>query len=426
MNTSLKEILKAHAGRDLESVTAMSSKRDPYRRDTTANRRDAQWVADVMAQHVTQTAIHPRGLHYVLVTVQPIKPNGKPYLNTEADWEWLSGNALVNARWLGAVSFDSIVDERNSPPVIRVPLGFDIQIEAMPEVEIPDADDLEPRVVVYTEKSGDAGFWWQAQPYTLIIAGEKTSLEPVIDPVATECNAGIFLPTGEMSDTMIWQMVQMIEQCGRPAVLFYLSDFDPSGFSMPKNVARKLQAMADLGHLTQPVTVHDVALTFEQCEALDLPSTPIKATDKRAAKWTAATGRQQTEIDALATLRPRELRKILRDAIAPYWDAGLKDRIIEAVGRYEVTQTERLADQIGPDQMQSIRDAIAEKLPEAQAALDEIRRLTAIDPTGFDLDPLVLPEPKLVGLPSRSPLLDPADDWLTQTEKLVARKKYEV
>lgn len=432
MNINLRDVLKARSGGDLDGATAMSSKRDPYRRDTPANRRDAEWVADMLAQHVTGDTIHPRGLHYVLVTVAPAKPDGKPYRNTEADWEWLSGNALVNARWLGTVPFDRISDERNAPPVIRVPRGYDVQIEAMPEVTLPDADELEPRVVVYTKESGDAGFWWRQQPYTLIICGEKTSLEPVIAPVADQCNAAIFLPTGEMSDGMVWQMVRMIEECGRPAVVFYLSDFDPSGFSMPKNIARKLQAMGDLGHLTQKVTLHDVALTYEQCEALGLPSTPIKATDKRAAAWRAATGREQTEIDALATLQPQVLRSILQEAVAPYWDAGLRKRIFEYVAEYQVEQTRRLADQIGPDQMRTIRDAITAKLPEAQAALDEIRRLTAIDADEFDLDPLDpldpldLPEPELVGKPSRSPLLDPAEDWLAQTRRLVERRRFEV
>jgi hypothetical protein len=293
-------------------------------------------------------------------------------------------------------------------------------------ITLPDPDELEPRVVVYTEVSGDGGFWWREQPYTLIICGEKTSLNPVIAPIAEECNSGVFLPTGEMSDSMIWRMAQMIEDCDRPAVVFYLSDFDPSGFSMPKNVARKLQALCDLGHISHPVTVHDVALTYEQCEALALPSTPIKASDKRGPKWIAATGRQQTEIDALATLQSETLRQILRDAIAPYWDAGLKGRILSAVAEYQIEQTERLADQIGPEQMTAIRDAIGEKMSVAEQAITDLRRATAIDADDFDLDDLILPEAELEGLPTRNPLLDPADDWLSQTEKLVARKRYDV
>lgn len=412
---------------NLDALSAMSSKTDPYRRDTDAGHRDAAWVAKVLQKHVSQERIHNRGLHYVLVTVSPKKPNGKPYRNTDADWKWLSENAIANARWLGAIPFDRITDERNHPPLIRVPQGYDVEIKPIPHISLPSPEELEPQVVVTnSSRHAGGGYEWREQPYTLIICGEKTSLDPVIAPIAKECNAGVFLPTGEMSDSMIWQMAQMIEDCKRPSVVFYLSDFDPSGFSMPKNVARKLQALGDLGHLTHPVTVHDVALTFEQCEELDLPSSPIKKSDKRAPKWVAATGRQQTEIDALSTLQPEVLSEILRDAIAPYWDETLGGRVHLAVQEYEDKQAARLADKIGQDRIENIRDVVAEKLSEAQTAIDYMLNAFTIDEDDFDLDELIFPEPKLDGEPSRPPLLDPNDDWLTQTAKLVARKKYDV
>ncbi|TFG86302.1 MAG: hypothetical protein E4H18_04515, partial [Hyphomicrobiales bacterium] len=236
---------------------------------------------------------------------------------------WMSGLALTAARWLGYVGFDRIIDNRNETPVVRIPANFRIAISVDAEIELPSPEDFEPSVWVFPAGSGDLDFHWRAQPYTLIFAGEKASLAAVIDPVARDVNAMIFLPTGEMSDGMIWTMVKAIENAARPAVIFYLADFDPAGFSMPKNLARKLQAMRTLGHLTQPVTAHATALTLEQCVEFGLPSTPIKATDRRAAAWTAATGREQTEIDALAALNPRALQKILRDAVEPYFDVTL-------------------------------------------------------------------------------------------------------
>lgn len=44
---------------------------------------------------------------------------------------------------------------------------------------------------------------------------------------------------------------------------------------------------------------------------------PPKATERRADKWTAAMGVQQTEIDALAALQPDVLTQMATDAIAP-------------------------------------------------------------------------------------------------------------
>src|SRR5271166_4177666 len=72
----------------------------------------------------------------------------------------------------------------------------------------------------------------------------------------------------------------------------------------------KLQALIDLrGHQDLEVQVHAVALTYDQVCEFDLPSTPLKEDEKRAGAWKEAWNREQTEIDALATLQPEVLRQ---------------------------------------------------------------------------------------------------------------------
>ena len=63
--------------------------------------------------------------------------------------------------------------------------------------------------------------------------------------------------------------------------------------------------------------VHRVALTPDQVREYGLPSTPLKDTEKRADKWRAAMGVEQTEIDALASLRPDLLRDIASAGAGP-------------------------------------------------------------------------------------------------------------
>jgi crossover junction endodeoxyribonuclease RuvC len=59
-----------------------------------------------------------------------------------------------------------------------------------------------------------------------------------------------------------------------------------------------------------------VALTAEQVKELDLPSTPMKEGEKRAADWRAAFGIDQTEIDALTTPTRRPiLERMIRHGI---------------------------------------------------------------------------------------------------------------
>src|SRR5260221_2556780 len=92
---------------------------------------------------------------------------------------------------------------------------------------------------------------------------------------------------------------------------------------MPISVSRKLQA---LRHPELNIQVHHVALTLSQVREYGLPSTPLSETERRENKWRRVMGHEQTEIDALAALRPEILKAIARDAIKPFWDETLNSR----------------------------------------------------------------------------------------------------
>ena len=149
----------------------------------------------------------------------------------------------------------------------------------------------------------------------------------MLEPIAQQIKGELLLPTGEMSDTMIAEMAARAAADPRPAVALYFSDFDPSGHQMSISLSRKLQALRTLRHPDRLASrVHGVALTLAQVHELNLPSTPLKATEKRADKWRARMGHEQTEIDALAALRPEELRRIALDALKPFFDFDLDAR----------------------------------------------------------------------------------------------------
>src|SRR5262245_38079487 len=100
---------------------------------------------------------------------------------------------------------------------------------------------------------------------------------------------------------------------------------------MPISIARKLQALKTLLYRNIEVHLSRGALTREQAERYDLPSTPLKPTELRGDNWRAATGREQTELDALLALHPGVMQQIARDAVAPFFDATLARRCAEAV-----------------------------------------------------------------------------------------------
>jgi hypothetical protein len=126
----------------------------------------------------------------------------------------------------------------------------------------------------------------------------------VLLPIARAKQADLYLPSREISDTLLHRMASDAVKDGRPLVVFTLSDCDPAGHQMPVSIARKLQSLRDLLFPKFRFEVVPVALTVDQVRELGLPSTPLKETEKRADRWREAFGVEQTEIDALATLQP--------------------------------------------------------------------------------------------------------------------------
>ena len=79
---------------------------------------------------------------------------------------------------------------------------------------------------------------------------------------------------------------------------------------MPISFSRKLQALRTLHFPDLRIAVHRVALTLDQVRELNLPSTPLKTTEKRADKWRARMEHEQTEIDALGCAAARGAARI--------------------------------------------------------------------------------------------------------------------
>lgn len=405
------------AGGSMKSLTVLAPQNDPFRVDTPAGHRDGQWLADRIAALRLIGPRHLRGLHYVLID-QP-KPNGLPYNNTEADWQWL-GMVAKAARWLRYVPFDRIVDQRNDEPIVKLwrPSNPEPYVSVDFEIYLPDADDLTPHVKV-------AGFTG-AQPYHLVLVGEKSSLRSVLEPVADRYQADLYLPTGEISDTQAYMMARSAVADGRPMVVFYFADCDPSGWQMPVSLTRKLQALQAIEFPELEFRPYRVGLIPDQVREYGLPSTPLKDTEKRADKWTAAMGVRQTEIDALAALQPDLLRRIADDAIAPFYDRSLDRRVAEARRQWLADAQQAVDQQAGGDQAELLRAEAVERIEQKRAELEAIIDSLRLDADVFDLPPIpAVPEPVIDAEPPE-PLCDSRWDFAEQCRRLIASKTYEM
>jgi hypothetical protein len=105
---------------------------------------------------------------------------------------------------------------------------------------------------------------------------KKTALYDVLRPLADRYDCELILPTGEATDTLVYEMAERAAEDGRPAKVLYFSDFDPSGWQMAISVARRLQGLAHVEFPELDIQVHRVALTIEQILEHDLPESPWK------------------------------------------------------------------------------------------------------------------------------------------------------
>ena len=190
---------------------------------------------------------------------------------------------------------------------------------------------------------------------------------------------------------------------------------------MPISVSRKLQALQTLEFPSLKVELHPVALTLGQVVSLDLPSTPLKETERRADRWREAMGREQTEIDALAALQPDVLRQVARDAIAPFWDATLDSRATRAVIEWQEKADETLHNHPA---YESACEKILEARDEIERPIEwlrEAQQQAQADLT-VALPPVASIEPQLSRV-KPTPLFDSEGDFAGACRRLIDHKK---
>lgn len=104
---------------------------------------------------------------------------------------------------------------------------------------------------------------------------------------------------------------------GKPTVILYFGDFDPSGWEMPEAMLETFHG--DMGVDEEDLTMYRCALTEDQVHGLSLPHSPeaLKHTDSRAAKFIDKFGRMAVELDAIS---PEDLEDLVADSIESILD----------------------------------------------------------------------------------------------------------
>jgi hypothetical protein len=207
--------------------------------------------------------------------------------------------------------------------------------------------------------------------------------------------------------------------------VFTISDCDPAGYQMPISVARKLQALQDLLYPDLDFEVRPVALTVDQVREMGLPSTPLKETERRADRWRDAFGVEQTEIDALCTLQPDALRKLVQDAVEPFFDSTLGARVWAAKEEWTAAAQAELDAHLDAGILDTIREQAGVRLAELESEIETLNKaLRQSVPTNVTLPAVVIPDPVIDESLHGTPLVSSGWSWAEQTRALIARKSY--
>jgi hypothetical protein len=222
------------------------------------------------------------------------------------------------------VSASAFVDRRNADAVEYV-----VQKNAAPDAyvwnylsrydfQFPGFSDL-PR---YNVRGYEAN-----QGYHLEVWCEKSTMNDILLPLCETYGANLQIGSGELSITAALSLVGRLERAGRPARIFYVSDFDPAGQSMPVAVSRKVEYFVERLGLDLDIRIFPVVLTLDQVREYGLPRTPIKETERRRAGFEGRYGEGAVELDALEALYPGQLSDILRSYMDSYYDHTLAERV---------------------------------------------------------------------------------------------------
>jgi hypothetical protein len=156
---------------------------------------------------------------------------------------------------------------------------------------------------------------WEHQPVYVEVMLEKEALSGVLEDVCSSNHVVLNINKGYSSTSAMYEAAtRMHERANyRDIHVLYLGDHDASGLDMLRDVEDRLIEYT----VGANITVHHVALTFEQTQEHDLIANYTKELDARAKPYLDEFGEDCWELDAL---EPGVLQELLTEEIDALMD----------------------------------------------------------------------------------------------------------
>jgi len=230
--------------------------------------------------------------------------NLKLVAKTEAECSQTVGRLLIELRLDGTIPFSHIADNTRW---VRKPTTYDSY-----------ADALEDTARFYRQS-----VWTNQKDYCEVWL-EKEGLAAVLYPVTSLYDVPLMATKGYSSISFLHSAAETITAQRKPAFLYYVGDWDPSGLDITKNVERRLREFAPEAE----IHFERIAVTQQQIDEWELPSRPTKSSDSRARGFQG----NSVEVDSIP---PTQLRALIQAKIEQHINGDELARIkaIEAAER---------------------------------------------------------------------------------------------
>lgn len=170
---------------------------------------------------------------------------------TEAGYRRVQ-RALSDMRERNELPFDWVADNTRW---MRKPVSFDSIDQALADAAASYRRDL-----------------WSSSPVLVEVWCESDSTASTVATVTEEWDVPLMVTRGYPSKSFLWSSARTYTLRDRPVVIYYLGDLDPAGIEIESSIRDGLRRYAP----DTEIRFERVAVTFDQRDRWDLPTTPAK------------------------------------------------------------------------------------------------------------------------------------------------------
>lgn len=162
---------------------------------------------------------------------------------------------------------------------------------------------------------------WTSQQILPVLWVEKDALYPAVTQIADRYRVKVYQARGYSSYSQVYEAAKEFDSTNLSVL--YLSDFDPSGEDMPRDIKERLEKYG-----AGEFALKKLALTGKQVRDYRLPPMPAKKSDPRFKAFAESYGDRAVELDALP---PEELEKIIVEEIENHIDPQIWNKELEKI-----------------------------------------------------------------------------------------------